>query len=109
MTWTTWGLLTLAIVLEVAGTTCLKLSEGLTKLVPTVGIFAFYVLSFGALALTLRDSDISVIYAVWAGAGTALITAIGILWFREPITALKIASIALIVFGVVGLNLGGTH
>ncbi len=109
MAWTSWALLAVAILLEVSATTCLKLSEGLTKILPSVGIFIFYILSFGTLALILKESDISVIYAVWAGAGTALIAAVGILWFREPITALKIASIGLIVIGVVGLNLGSGH
>ena len=50
---------------------------------------------------------VGVAYAIWSGLGTALIAAIGIFAFREPVTALKLFSIALIIAGVVGLNLGG--
>ncbi len=101
-----WLLLTGAIVLEVAGTTSMKLSEGFSRLVPSVLIFVFYGLSFVALTLALRRFDVSVAYAVWSGVGTALVAVIGVMYFREPLTALKLVSIALIIAGVVGLNLG---
>jgi small multidrug resistance pump len=105
-----WLYLVLAILLEVSGTTCMKLSEGFTKLVPSILLFVFYSLSFGMLTLALKRIDVSVAYAVWSGVGTALIATIGVLWFKEPITALKLISLALIIGGVVGLNLsGGTH
>lgn len=105
-----WLYLALAILLEVSGTTCMKLSEGFTKLVPSILLFVFYTMSFGMLTLALKRIDVSVAYAVWSGVGTALIATIGVLWFKEPITALKLVSLALIVGGVVGLNLsGGTH
>lgn len=103
----TWIYLALAILLEVAGTTCMKLSEGFTKVVPSILLFVFYSLSFGMLTLALKRIDVSVAYAVWSGVGTALIATIGVLWFREPMTALKLISLALIIVGVVGLNLGG--
>ncbi len=61
------------------------------------------------LNLALRRIDISVAYAIWSGVGTAVITTIGILWFKEPLNALKLISIALIVIGLVGLNLSGSH
>lgn len=105
-----WLYLVLAILLEVSGTTCMKLSEGFTKSVPSILLFVFYSLSFGMLTLALKRIDVSVAYAVWSGVGTALIATIGVLWFKEPITALKLISLALIIGGVVGLNLGGgTH
>ncbi len=102
-----WLFLALAIVLEVCGTTSMKLSEGFAKLLPSIMIFVFYGLSFAALTVTLKSIEVSVAYAIWAGVGTALIAAIGILWFKEPSGALKLASIALIILGVVGLNLVG--
>jgi small multidrug resistance pump len=106
----TWLYLTLAILLEVSGTTCMKLSQGFTKLVPSVLLFVFYTLSMGMLTLALKRIDVSVAYAVWSGVGTALIATIGVLWFKEPLTALKLISIGLIIIGVVGLNLsGGAH
>ncbi|HXF40031.1 MAG TPA: multidrug efflux SMR transporter [Blastocatellia bacterium] len=103
----TWIYLALAILLEVAGTTCMKLSDGFTKMVPSILLFVFYTLSFGMLTLALKRIDVSVAYAVWSGVGTALIGTIGVLWFKEPMTALKLISLALIIVGVVGLNLGG--
>jgi small multidrug resistance pump len=106
----TWLYLTLAILLEVSGTTCMKLSEGFTKLGPSILLVVFYTLSFGMLTLALKRLEVSIAYAVWSGVGTALIAAIGVLWFKEPVTALKLISLGLIITGVVGLNLsGGAH
>jgi small multidrug resistance pump len=102
-----WIYLVLAILLEVSGTTCMKLSESFTKIVPSILLFVFYTLSFGMLTMALKKFDVSVAYAVWSGMGTALIATIGVLWFKEPLTALKLVSLALIIVGVVGLNLGG--
>ncbi|TAK33572.1 MAG: multidrug efflux SMR transporter [Chloroflexota bacterium] len=105
-----WVFLVLAIVLEVSGTTSMKLSDGFTKLFPTVLMVVCYVLSFGLLTLVLKRVDVSFAYAVWSGMGTALIASIGVFYFGEPWSALKIASIGLIILGVVGLNLsGGVH
>lgn len=104
-----WIYLFLSIIAEVAGTTSMKLSEGFTRLVPSVLIMIFYGISFGLFALVLKKIDVSVAYAIWAGLGTALIALIGMLWFKEPVTALKLLSLALIIAGVTGLNLGGAH
>jgi small multidrug resistance pump len=102
-----WFFLVGAIALEVAGTTSMKLSEGFTRLVPSVLLFLFYAASFVALTFALKKIEVSFAYAVWSGVGTALIAAIGILYFRETITALKLISILFIIVGVVGLNLSG--
>ncbi|MBV6519663.1 MAG: QacE family quaternary ammonium compound efflux SMR transporter [Candidatus Brocadia sp. AMX3] len=102
-----WLYMVLAILLEVSGTMCLKLSQGFTKIVPSVLLFIFYGFSFTALSLALRKVDVSVAYAVWSGLGTILIATVGIVWFREPLNALKIISIVLIVLGVIGLRLSG--
>ena len=82
----------------------MKFSEGLTRLVPTVLIFAFYAMSFAALTMALKRIEIGVAYAIWSGSGTALIAVIGIVYFREPATLLKFVSIFLIVAGVAGLH-----
>jgi small multidrug resistance pump len=103
-----WLYLVSAIVLEVAGTTSMKLSEGFSKIVPSIFVFVFYTTSFGALAMTMKKFEVSMVYAVWSGAGTVLITAIGIMYFRESISVFKVFSILLIIIGVVGLNLSGT-
>lgn len=104
-----WLYLSLAILLEICGTTCLKLSAGFTQRVYGGLVFAFYGLSFWLLGLALKQIEVSAAYAIWSGLGTALIAAIGILWFKEPVTATKIVSIGLIVLGVVGLQLSGGH
>ncbi len=87
----------------------MKLSEGFTRAGPSVMILVFYAISLFLLTLSLRSIDVSVAYAIWSGLGTALIAAIGILWFGEPATALKLVSLVLIVAGVVGLNLAGAR
>jgi len=102
-----WLYLSGAIVLEVAGTTSMKLSAGFTKILPSVLIFVFYSASFVALTFALEKIDVSVAYAVWSGVGTALIAVIGMAYFRESATIIKLASIGLIIVGVVGLNLSG--
>ena len=100
-------MLVAAIVLEVAGTTSMKLSDGFTRLLPSVLLAVFYLFSLAALALALKRIDVSVAYAIWAGVGTVLVAVVGVLWFREPVSLLKVGSILLIVAGVVGLHLGG--
>jgi small multidrug resistance pump len=104
-----WIFLILAILFEVSGTTNMKLSHGFTRLVPSILIFVFYSISFTFLTLALKKIDISIAYAIWSGLGTALIATIGILLFKEPLTALKLISIVLVIAGVVGLNLSGAH
>ena len=105
----TWIIVCIAIGLEVAGTTCMKLSEGFTRLVPSVLIFVFYAGAFTALTLALKRLDIGLVYAVWAGVGTVLVAIIGIVFFREPVTLLRVFCIGLIAVGVVGLSLAGEH
>jgi small multidrug resistance pump len=102
-------LLSLAIVTEVAGTVALRYSDGFTKLAPTVLVVLGYGASFWLLAMVLKELSIGTTYAVWSAAGTALIAAFGIFALGEPATALKLGSLALIIIGVVGLNLAGSH
>jgi small multidrug resistance pump len=100
-----WFYLILAIGLEVSGTTCMKLSDGFTKTTASLLIFVFYGLSIIALTLAVKHIDISVSYAVWSGLGTGLMAVIGVVWFGEPLTSLKAAALALIIVGVVAVNL----
>ncbi|MDD3580472.1 MAG: multidrug efflux SMR transporter [Desulfobacca sp.] len=106
----TWWFLMLAIVLEVSGTISMKLSQGFTKFWPAVSMFLLYGLSLASLTLALKKIELSIAYAVWSGLGTALIATAGIVWFREPISLVKIVSLGLVVIGIIGLNLShGVH
>lgn len=99
----------LAISFEVAGTSSMKLSHGLSRLAPSICVFFFYALSLTSLTYALRRIDISVAYATWSGLGTVVITLIGCYYFNEPLFTTKALCVALIVLGVVGLNLSGAH
>ncbi|MCZ6939198.1 multidrug efflux SMR transporter [Bacillus mycoides] len=99
-----WIYLCFAILFEVAGTTAMKLSDGLTKLVPSILIFVFYGVSFSFLSFTLKGMEMSVAYAVWSGMGIVTITIIGFVYFGESINVIKILAILFILIGVVILN-----
>ena len=99
-----WWLLSIAIAFEIGGTVCMRLSEGFTRLTPSLLIFLFYAVSFGLNTFVIKVLGLSVVYAVWSGVGTAITAAIGILYFKEPATALKLASIGLVVIGVLGVH-----
>lgn len=97
--------LALGILFEVLGTICMKFADGFSRLVPSIFVFIFYSLSLVALVFVLKKLPVSVAYAIWAGLGTALIAVIGIFWFKEPFTFIKLVSIFFIVLGIIGLEL----
>lgn len=100
--------LALAILFEVCGTTCMKLSEGFTKTLPSIFIFLFYGVSFILFTIALKKLDVSVAYAIWAGLGVALISLIGYMGFSEPMPPSRIISLVLIGMGVIGLHLSSS-
>jgi small multidrug resistance pump len=102
-------LLSAAIAAEVAATTAMKYSEGFSRLVPSVLTVLGYVVSFALLAQTLRTVSVGTAYAIWSGVGTSAIATIGMLFLGEGMTVAKAAGIALIILGVVVLNMGGAH
>jgi small multidrug resistance pump len=97
--------LALGILFEVLGTICMKFADGFSRLIPSIFVFIFYSLSLVALVFVLKKLPVSVAYAIWAGLGTALIAVIGIFWFKEPFTFIKLVSILFIVLGIIGLEL----
>lgn len=101
-----WLLLAVTVALEVVATTLLKLSGGPSER-PLVfaGSMLGYGVCFWALSLAFRSIPFTVAYAIWAGAGMGLIVLIGVFWFREPMTALKLLFLAMIAVGTVGLKL----
>jgi len=104
-----WIYLAAAIASEVVGTLFLRFTDGFTKPVPSVLVIATYALSLWLTALALRQLEISLAYAVWAGVGTAVVAVIGMAALGESVNALKLASIVLVIGGVVGLNLSGAN
>jgi small multidrug resistance pump len=103
-----WLLLIGAIASEVVATSALKLSEGFTRLAPSIVSSVGYVASLVLLSLALKlQMQVSVAYAIWAGAGTAAIAVIGMLMLNEPLTVPKCAGIVLIIAGTIVLNLSG--
>jgi small multidrug resistance pump len=100
-------MLSLAIITEVIATASLKYTESFTRLVPSVITGVGYASAFWFLSQALRTIPVSTAYAIWSGVGTATIAVIGIAFLGEPGGLLKTIGIALIIVGVVILNIGG--
>ena len=99
-----WGILVLAGLLEVVWAVGLKYTDGFTRPWPTVGTGLALAGSMGLLAVALRTLPLGTAYAVWTGIGTIGTAVLGIVLFDEPATAMRLACIALIVAGIVGLK-----
>ena len=99
-----WWLLLVAGLLEVAWAIGLKYTEGFTRWWPSVGTLAAMALSVMLLALAMRTLPVGTAYAVWTGIGAVGTVVLGIVLFGEPATAVRLACIALIVFGIAGLK-----
>lgn len=102
-------LLALAIAVEVAASALLPRAQGFTHLGWTVVVVLGYGVAIWLLTVVVKTVPVSVAYAIWAGAGTALVAVVGFVFLGEPMGWVKAASIALIVAGVVGLNVSGAH
>lgn len=99
-----WILLAIAVAAEVAATTALVVSDGLTRLWPSLLVVLGYGISFWLFAIVLRHLNVGLVYAIWSGLGTAGIAVIGVYVFQQRIDAWGITGIALILAGVVVLN-----
>lgn len=94
-----------AIAAEVTGTTALKFSEGFTNAVPSLVVVVGYVGSFYLLSLTLQELPIGLVYATWSAVGIVAAALVGVLLFDESVDAAGVVGMALIVGGVLVLNL----
>ncbi len=101
-----YALLSASIVLEVFGTTMMKLSEGFTAPLFTALTLAGYLVSFTLLTFTLKHLSLGLVYGIWGGVGTVLTAAIGIIAWGDPFNGITCVGIALVVGGVVLLNQG---
>ena len=102
-------LLALAIGVEVAASALLPKAQGFTNLPWTAVVLAGYGVAIWLLTVVVRSMPVSVAYAIWAGAGTALVAVVGLVFLGESFSWVKAMSLAMIVAGVVGLNLTGAH
>ncbi|MEN1726940.1 MAG: multidrug efflux SMR transporter [Pseudomonadota bacterium] len=100
-----WIYLAIAIVAEVIGTSFLKLSDGFTRLAPSIAVVLSYMVAFYMLSLTLKSIPVGVAYAIWAGVGVALITLVGLIAFRQSLDLPAVIGIVMIVGGVLVINL----
>ncbi|MFJ9614558.1 DMT family transporter [Streptomyces noursei] len=98
-----------AILSEILATTSMKYSHGFSRLWPSLGTAVGYVVAFALLAQTLKSMSVGTAYAIWSGAGTAVIAAIGMVFLGESTSTLKILGVLLVIAGVVVLNLDGAH
>ncbi|GLF90639.1 multidrug resistance protein EbrB [Bacillus safensis] len=96
--------LTGAILTEVFGSTMLKLSQGFTQLLPSIGVLIGFGCAFTFLSFALKTIELSSAYATWSGIGTALTALVGLVLFNETISKKGFIGLALVICGVIVLN-----
>lgn len=94
-----------AILFEIIGTSLLKLSNGFSSLIPSIGVIVSFGLSFLLLVVALKTIPLSFAYSIWAGLGTAGAGLIGILFFNEMLSKINIIGLFIIILGVVIMNI----
>ncbi len=100
-----WLMLGIAIIAEVIGTVALKHADGFTKLIPSLVVILGYGLAFFLLSRVVQTIPLAVAYAVWSGAGIALIGMIGWIFVGQRLDLAALIGIGLIICGVVVINL----
>ncbi|MFC9995437.1 DMT family transporter [Nocardia sp. NPDC127526] len=105
-----WLLLLGAILAEVVATVCLKLSDGFSKVVPTVLVAAGYITAFTLLTQVLkRGMPLGMVYGIWAASGVALVALVSAVIFHEPLSWVQIIGLVAVIIGVLALEMGGAH
>ncbi len=100
-----YALLFLAIVLEVIGTTALQMSQQFTKLLPSTVLVVCYATAFYLLSLTLKSIPVGIAYAIWSALGIVLISAVGLIYFKQRLDLPAMIGLGLIISGVLVVNL----
>lgn len=103
-----WFILVVAGLFEVGWAVGLKYTEGFTRLWPTMGTVGSMVISMVLLGMAMKSLPMSTAYSVWVGIGAVGAVLLGIFLFKEPASAARILSVALVVAGIVGLQLTST-
>jgi quaternary ammonium compound-resistance protein SugE len=96
-----WAFLLVAGLLEVVWAYLMKLSEGFTRPIPSIGTILFMIASFGLLSLAMRTLPLGTAYVVWTGIGAVGAFLVGMIVLHEPVSALRIVAAVLIVSGLV--------
>ena len=104
-----FGILMAAIAAEVAASAALPRTQGFRDPLWTVLVVGGYAVSIWLLAVVVRHMPVTTAYAIWAGLGTAAVAVVGALWLGESLNTVKVAALAMIIAGVVLLNLQGAH
>lgn len=100
-----WIFLGIAIISEIVGTSALKSAEGFTRLWPSLTVVAGYSIAFYFLSLTLKVIPVGIAYAIWSGAGTALIVLVAWIFMGQKLDLPAVIGVLLIISGVLVLNL----
>ena len=100
-----WIILLCAGLFEIAWAIGLKYTEGFTRLWPTVGTLTAMAISVGMLGIAMKSLPVGTAYAIWVGVGAVGTVILGVVLFDEPVNALRIGSVVLIVVGLIGLKL----
>jgi small multidrug resistance pump len=101
----TYLYLLVAIVCEVIATSALKQADGFTRLWPSLVCIAGYGAAFYLLSIPLKTMPVGIVYAIWSGAGIVLIAAVGLVWFKQSLDLAAVIGLALIIAGVLIVNL----
>ena len=104
-----WILLFLAITSEVIGTSCLKLSEGFSKPIPTLVVLVAYATSMLLLSRVVQTIPLGITYALWSGIGIVAIVLVGLFAYKQVPSPGQLVGIATITAGVIIVNLSGDH
>ncbi len=102
-----YAYLAAAIVFEILGTIGMKYADGFTRLIPSVLMVLCFAISFFCITFALKTLPVSLVYAIWAGVGTAIMAVVGLVIFNEPLPIQKVVATSLIILGVVMLNFSG--
>ena len=100
-----WLILIASILFEVVGMIFIRYSNGFANLLPSVAGASCFLLSIWTFSISLKQIEMGITYAVWAAASTAIVALIGIFFYAESASLFKISGLALIIIGVVLLNL----
>ncbi|MGI2103839.1 quaternary ammonium compound efflux SMR transporter SugE [Shewanella frigidimarina] len=103
-----WFILVIAGLFEIVWAIGLKYSEGFTRLWPSVGTIVAMLISIGLLGMAMKSLPVGTAYAVWVGVGMVGTAILGMVLFNESVTLIRLASLLLIVIGIIGLKLSSS-